>query len=121
MRRLTSIDPVTVQAVYYVVSGLWPIIHLRSFMAVTGPKQDTWLVKTFGAFIVGIGAVLLSARGAGERRLASRLAVTSAVTLAAAEAWYVGRRRISPMYLADAVLELLFAGTILARLGRRPG
>jgi hypothetical protein len=25
------------------------------------------------------------------------------------------------MYLADAVLELLFAGTILARLGRRPG
>lgn len=108
-------DPVQAQGLYYVASGIWPILHLRSFMAVTGPKQDTWLVKVFGAFIAAVGAVLVAPDGRRERRFAARLAVLSAVTLAASEAWYVARRRISPIYLGDAALELLFAVAIVRR------
>jgi hypothetical protein len=120
MSRSTGggLDPLTLQGLYYTISGLWPIVHLRSFMAVTGRKQDTWLVKSFGAFISGTGTALLSARGREERRLATRVAVASAVALAGADAWYVARRRISPIYLVDAVLELLLAGAVLARRGR---
>ena len=42
-------DPLLAQSVYYVSTGVWPIVHLRSFMALTGRKRDTWLVQTFGA------------------------------------------------------------------------
>jgi hypothetical protein len=27
-------------AAYYIVSGVWPLAHMRSFEAVTGPKND---------------------------------------------------------------------------------
>ncbi len=36
------------QGLYYTVSGLWPLISLRTFTLVTGPKVDLWLVKTVG-------------------------------------------------------------------------
>src|SRR4051794_26459937 len=34
----------TVQAMFYVVSGLWSIVSIDSFMRVTGRKRDVWLV-----------------------------------------------------------------------------
>ena len=40
-----------VQAGYFVVTGVWPIVHMRSFLAVTGPKTDLWLVKTIGVLV----------------------------------------------------------------------
>lgn len=33
------------QGVYFGATGLWPILHLPSFLFVTGPKIDTWLVQ----------------------------------------------------------------------------
>lgn len=115
MTRRRPFDPLTLQGAYYALGGVWPIVHLRSFMAVTGRKHDTWLVKSFGAFISAVGAALLTPRDAGERRLAERAGVASGLSLAAAEAWYVARGRISPVYLADAVIQLLLAGAILRR------
>src|ERR687889_207512 len=87
-----------VQAGYYVLSGVWPLLHLRSFERVTGPKADGWLVKTVGVLVIG-GALGL----AGWRRRVSPevalVAAGSAAGLAAIDVVYVGRRRISPVYL----------------------
>jgi len=107
---------VRAQAAYFVVSGLWPIFHLASFMAVTGPKREGWLVQTFGALITGTGLVL--AAGPADRS-ATRLAVVSALTLAAADTWFVARGRIRPVYLGDAALELAFVAGILATRSER--
>ena len=30
------------QSAYYGLTGTWPILHLASFEAVTGPKTDDW-------------------------------------------------------------------------------
>src|ERR671917_123242 len=49
------------QGVFYVATGLWPIVSLRTFEAVTGPKADGWLVKTAGVLITAIGAGLTTA------------------------------------------------------------
>lgn len=107
--RELATDPLALQALYYVVSGVWPLLHLRSFMALTGPKADTWLVQTFGALVAALGATFMSASSAGERRAFERAGVATALTLAAADVWFVLRRRISPIYLADAALEVAFA------------
>jgi hypothetical protein len=37
------------QAGYYCLTGVWPLLHMASFEAVTGPKVDDWLVKMVGS------------------------------------------------------------------------
>ena len=49
------------QGAYYAVTGLWPLIHMRSFEAISGPKRDQWLVKTIGLLLTAFSSVLLLA------------------------------------------------------------
>jgi hypothetical protein len=48
----------TLQAAYFLVTGLWPIVSRPTFEAVTGPKTDYWLVRTVGALASVIGTTL---------------------------------------------------------------
>ena len=95
------------QAIIYIVTGVWPFVSMRSFEAVTGPKVDRWLVKTVGALVAVIGCAL--ALASRRRQLAPELvlvAAGSAAALATIDTVYVARRRISPVYLLDAVAEI---------------
>jgi len=95
------------QGLFYLPNGIWPILHIRSFEAITGPKTDRWLVKTVGALITVVGITLLGA--ARRQRMTPEMAVLgagSAASLAAIDVVYVARRRISPIYLLDAVAEI---------------
>ncbi len=47
------------QAVYYVLTGVWPLVSMKTFLKVTGPKTDLWLVRTIGLFIT-VRRILLS-------------------------------------------------------------
>jgi hypothetical protein len=38
-----------------VVSGLWPILHMRRFEWVFGPKVDRWLVYTVAGLLTSVG------------------------------------------------------------------
>lgn len=111
-----------VQGVLYVVTGLWPLAHMPSFEAVTGPKTDDWLVFTVGLLLAVIGAVALASV---VRRVIDPLVVMlasgAALSLAAIEIVFVLNKTISPIYLADAVVELLLAGALLIGLKRSAG
>ena len=54
---------VTLQATYYILTGLWPLVHFSSFELVTGPKTDDWLVRMVGLLVVLIGVTLAVAVG----------------------------------------------------------
>jgi len=43
------------QGVANLVGGLWPLVHLRSFEMVFGPKTDRWLVKTVAGLLIVCG------------------------------------------------------------------
>lgn len=86
------------QGIFYVASGLWPILHMRSFEAVTGPKVDTWLVQTIGGLIAAVGVALLVDES-------KTLGIASAASLGLADAYFGGTGRISKIYLADAAVE----------------
>jgi hypothetical protein len=101
-------------AAYYVVTGTWPLISMRTFEAVTGPKQDRWLVRMVGALALANGCAL--AVGARREVLSAEtiaLAVGSAVAFAAIDITYVAKGRIRAVYLADAAAELAFAGAVV--------
>jgi hypothetical protein len=101
------------QGAFYVATGLWAIVSIGSFQRVTGPKVDTWLVKTVGALVSVVGMVLLL--GAWRRRTEVEvlvLATGSAVALAAIDTVYSLNGRISKVYLLDAVAETVLAGAL---------
>ncbi len=110
MRGETTVRALAVgQGAWFLAAGIWPLLHEASFEAVTGPKRERWLVKTVGVLVAAVGAtLLLAARQRSISPEARLLGASSAAGLAAIELWYAGvRRRIAPVYLADAVAELV--------------
>jgi len=97
------------QGGYYFLTGIWSILSIGTFQKVTGPKHDLWLVKTVGVVLSVIGAALIVAGSRGELVPSMVvLAIGTAAGLAVIEVIYAKKRIISPIYLLDAVAELLF-------------
>ena len=98
-----------IQGSYFLLTGVWPLLHMSSFLAVTGPKTDLWLVETVGILVAAIGAgLLLSAIRATQGLEISIIAVLASLGLMAIDVIYTSRGVISNIYLADAVPEILF-------------
>jgi hypothetical protein len=110
----TSAKVLGVQSLYYLVTGLWPLIHLPSFEAVTGPKTDDWLVHMVGLLAATIGGTLgLAVLRREITGTVRALAVVSALAFAAIDVWYGFSGRIASIYLADAAVELVLVILIL--------
>jgi hypothetical protein len=94
------------QAAYYGVTGIWPLVDIEGFERITGPKVDRWLVKTVGAVVTAIGVSLaIAARDDPSQAQTLALATGSAAALGAIDFVYVAKRRISPVYLLDGVAQ----------------
>ena len=106
------------QSGYYGLTGIWPILHMPSFEAVTGPKIDDWLVHMVGLLAAAIGLVLGAATARNRVRSPDvvLLAIVSAAAFAAIDLRYGLTGRISSIYLADAVVQIgLIAGLLFTR------
>ena len=107
------------QGVYFFITGVWPVVDMQSFVAVTGPKRDLWLVRTVGLLIAVAGLAMIAA-GANSILNAPVLilALGSAAALAAVDIVYVALGTIAKIYLLDAALEiallLAWAAALLA-------
>ena len=110
---MTKHEILRIQGSYYLATGLWPLVSMRSFEAVTGPKVDKWLVQMVGLLAATIGVTLLVGSRTKGRvgNEVLTLAVTSAVSFAGIDVVPAARRRISLIYLGDAICE---AGLIAA-------
>ncbi|GAB2864293.1 hypothetical protein GCM10027074_34510 [Streptomyces deserti] len=92
--------------VFNLLGGLWPLLHLRSFEWVFGPKTDDWLQMTTGGLLVSAGVAQLAAAPAPQGPShARRIGLGTAVTLLAVDLIYVPKRRIRPTYLLDAAMQ----------------
>lgn len=97
-----------IQGVFYLLTGIWPIIDIISFMKVTGPKTDIWLVKTVGVLVIVIAVAILAA--AIRKRIPFEiflLGSAGCVGFILVDTIYVFSDTIPPVYLLDAVAELL--------------
>src|SRR4030042_4958162 len=96
------------QGLYYFITGLWALLSMRTFEKVTGPQTDRWLVQTIGLMLVVIGLALITS---GIRKTITPemviLGVGTAGVLLGIDVFYVSIKKISRIYLLDAVAELL--------------
>lgn len=96
------------QGIYWLLTGVWPLLHLPSFLWVTGPKEDIWLLYTVSVLITAIGAVLLLA--GLKRRVTPEikfLGIAGAVGLTGIDVYYALADVIRDIYLLDAAGELV--------------
>ena len=98
------------QGIFYLLTGVWALVSIKTFQMVTGPKTDLWLVKTVGVLVSVIGTVLILAGARSQITLeVFVLAVGSCLVLAAIDIIYVSKKVIAPVYLWDAAAELILA------------
>ena len=104
MKKLVAI----VQGGYYLAAGLWPLLSMATFEAVSGPKTDDWLVKTVGVLVTVIGFVLMWAGFLNQVNAAvGVLAIGIAAGLAAVDFLYAMQGIIWPIYMLDGVAEVV--------------
>jgi hypothetical protein len=112
------------QGIFYLFSGLWPVVHYRSFEKVTGPKTDDWLVKTTGGLIAMAGLSILRAglradlnqdlnESSNAPHEAAIVGAGHALVLGTSAGYYSLIGRISKVYLCDAVTEYALVGAWL--------
>ena len=88
------------------IFGIWPLVHMPSFEAVSGTKTDQWLVRTVAGLMVVNGLTqLLAARSREGLWLARVVGLGTAGTLGAVDLVYAPGGRISRVYLLDAAVE----------------
>jgi len=97
------------QGSYYVVTGMWAVVHRPSFEAVTGPKTDYWLVVMVGLLAAVIGGTLLYAAGfSAAQPVLFVLAAASATAFAVVDIVFVLNGTIRAVYLLDSAPEIVF-------------
>jgi hypothetical protein len=98
----------TVHGGYYLATGLWPVVSMRTFEWVTGRKTDRWLVRMVGLLAAVIGLAILRDR---DRPVDRALPVGAALAFSAIDVVYTANGTIRPIYLGDAAVEAaLIAG-----------
>ena len=94
------------QSIYYIATGIWPLVSMATFEAVTGEKTDDWLVQTVGVLAAIIGASLLIGCLRGDlSRETIVLSILGAAGFAGVDIVFYMQDRISAIYLADAVAQ----------------
>lgn len=104
---------------YLLFGGGWPLLSLATFEAVTGPKEEDWLVRSVALLLVVAGIILLRQRTAPIERSAVELALGTSLSLGAVAVISAAGGWVSPVYFADGTMHLLFAGAWAVLLGMK--
>lgn len=100
---------------FNLVGGLWPLVHMKSFEAVLGPKVDRWLVCTVGGLLTSVGYTQWRASTPDDWRHARRMGISVAGTLLVVDVVNVSRGRLRWTYLLDAAGQTaVILGWVLA-------
>ncbi|MEC3881667.1 hypothetical protein [Parapedobacter sp. 10938] len=108
-----------IQGIYFVVTGMWPLLNIASFITATGPKQDTWLVEMVGLLSASIGLtyIVTSLR---KRPLPILLGYAVSLSFLIMDIMYVTSGEIDQIYLLDAAIQAAFILAATVILLRRP-
>jgi len=96
----------TSHGLFNIVGGAWPLLSIRSFELIFGPKTDRWLEYTVAGLMVANGASQLAAARSGELASARWIGTGTAATLLAIDLVFVPSGRLRWTYLLDAAFEV---------------
>src|SRR5215208_1764710 len=98
-----------VEGIYILLTALWGLIDIKSFMQVTGPKTDIWLVKTVSVLLLPLVACIFFALFFKMDPLAVILIlIIASAGLAFIDFYYTSIHTIKWVYALDGIAQLIF-------------
>ena len=97
-----------VHGLYLLIGGGWPLVHWKSFEAVTGPKLDEFLVHTVALLLILVGNILLGQRRTAVERSAVQLAMGTSLILGTVAIVSAAGGWVWKVYFIDGTIHLLF-------------
>ncbi len=98
-----------VQGIYSLITALWGLIDIDSFMAVTGHKADIWLVKTVSVILVAVSlSLIINIFYPAHPLPIITLGALNSLGLAFIDFYYALNNTIFKVYMLDGVAELIF-------------
>ncbi len=107
------------QGAYFIVTGIWPLLNMESFLTATGPKQDTWLVEMVGLLAASIGLTFVVS-SLGKQRLPTLLGYAVATSFLIMDIVYFASGVMGRIYLLDAAIQFVFIMVMTLLLLRKP-
>lgn len=99
------------QGAYFVITGIWPLLGMDSFITATGPKQDTWLVEMVGLLSASIGITFI-VTSLRRQKPPLVLGYSVALSFLFMDIVYVIKDVISPVYLLDGAIQFVFIAAV---------
>jgi hypothetical protein len=98
--------PPLAQGIYYLLRGLWSLLHLGSVESLAETHRNVWLSEEVGALVLVIGVALCVAayRRQGSPEILV-IAFGSALGMGLIELLFIFHRRISVLYLIDVIIQ----------------
>jgi hypothetical protein len=97
-----------IQGVYYLLGGLWRLLHARSFERVAGPKPDQFQTDVTAALFTAVGTALIAGTRKSTPRGAVRvLAISAPIAVAIIDLRH--RQQIRRLFRLEAAVEIAFA------------
>ncbi|HET9745009.1 MAG TPA: hypothetical protein VFP97_04795 [Chitinophagaceae bacterium] len=111
-----------IQTIYYLITAVWALVDIRSFISITGPKTDIWLVKTVAVLLLCVCACFAtSLLIKKDSPPVNVLAISCCIGFLIIDCYYSFNNIISDVYLFDAGVELILLvcwGIIIVRQRR---
>ncbi|WP_370898422.1 hypothetical protein [Chryseobacterium gossypii] len=97
------------QAVYFLITAVWPLVHIKSFLYVTGPKTDIWLVQTVAVLLLPYSLLFFYLAFAKKiLNIHALVGGISALGLGVIELYYYLQGTLKWVYFVDAIIEICF-------------
>ena len=97
-----------IQTLYYLITAAWALVDIKSFMEITGPKTDIWLVKTVSVLLLAISFCFLANLFIKTKPWpVIILAAGCCIFLAFIDFYYAGKQTISAVYFLDGIAQIL--------------
>jgi hypothetical protein len=100
-----------VQVFYMLLTSVWSLVNIDSFMFVTGQKTDIWLVKMMAVLLIVIsGNMLFYFKTSTNELPVIMQGGFTAAGLTIIDFYYTGRGIINPFYGYDGLFQAAFLG-----------
>ena len=109
------------QGIYYIVTGLWPLLHFSSFASVVAFRVNPFQAHVFAALIIVIGGSLLEAtRREPPGPFPTMLGIGVASAIALVSLVWLPRLGVASLLWADLAVEVAFAIALAILYPRTP-
>ena len=97
-----------VQGMYVLLTAVWALVDIQSFMVITGPKTDVWLVRTVAVLLICISLFFLLSSKKSEEPRVTLTALVFSFGLAYIDFYYTLTNTIRWVYALDGIVESMF-------------